>query len=72
VIWRGDIVCRRAGDELVILLVGTCDRAALDDMTQRINARLAEPMTVAGSPSGSGRASAWWKRVPAIHAMPRR
>jgi diguanylate cyclase (GGDEF)-like protein/PAS domain S-box-containing protein len=44
-----DVVCRLAGDEFVVLLVGALDRTELDRLTERINARLAAPMSVAGA-----------------------
>jgi diguanylate cyclase (GGDEF)-like protein len=44
-----DVVCRLAGDEFVVLLVGTAHRTELDDLRQRINRALVEPMEVAGS-----------------------
>lgn len=49
VVRRDDIVCRLAGDEFVVLLVGQFERVELDRLAQRINARLAEPMDIGGS-----------------------
>jgi diguanylate cyclase (GGDEF)-like protein/PAS domain S-box-containing protein len=46
---RDDVVCRLAGDEFVVLLVGFAYRNELDAMAQRINSVLVEPMTVAGN-----------------------
>jgi diguanylate cyclase (GGDEF)-like protein len=42
-------VCRLAGDEFVVLLVGYACRSELHDLTQRIKGALVEPMAVAGS-----------------------
>lgn len=39
-----DVVCRLAGDEFVVLLVGTLGRAELAKLSDRITGRLAEPM----------------------------
>jgi diguanylate cyclase (GGDEF)-like protein len=46
---QDDVVCRLAGDEFVVLLVDSAHRTELDDLTQRINRALVEPMEVAGS-----------------------
>jgi diguanylate cyclase (GGDEF)-like protein/PAS domain S-box-containing protein len=46
---RDDVVCRLAGDEFVVLLVGYGCRSELHDLTQRIKRALVEPMAVAGS-----------------------
>ena len=46
---KHDIVCRLAGDEFVILLVGAFDRARLARLAERICAELAEPMPVFGA-----------------------
>jgi diguanylate cyclase (GGDEF)-like protein len=44
-----DLVCRLAGDEFVVLLVGALDGAELDRLTARVSERLAQPMSVAGA-----------------------
>ena len=46
---RDDVVCRLAGDEFVVLLVGFAYRGELDDLTRRINRALVEPMEIGGS-----------------------
>ena len=46
---RDDVVCRLAGDEFVVLLVGFAYRGELGDLTRRINRALVEPMEIGGS-----------------------
>jgi diguanylate cyclase (GGDEF)-like protein/PAS domain S-box-containing protein len=46
---RDDVVCRLAGDEFVVLLVGFGCCNELIELKHRINQRLVEPMSVAGS-----------------------
>jgi diguanylate cyclase (GGDEF)-like protein/PAS domain S-box-containing protein len=46
---REDVVCRLAGDEFVVLLVGFTYPDELGDLTRRINRALVEPMEIAGS-----------------------
>ncbi|QEM44442.1 sensor domain-containing protein [Mycolicibacterium grossiae] len=43
-----DVVCRFAGDEFVVLLVGPLGADALTAVTDRIRAMMAEPIVVAG------------------------
>lgn len=43
-----DIVCRLAGDEFVVLVVGSLDLTQLRGLTERIGARMVEPMSVSG------------------------
>ncbi|MCP9274851.1 sensor domain-containing protein [Mycolicibacterium arenosum] len=45
---RTDSAYRLAGDEFVVLMTGPLEGAALDEVTGRINAKLEEPMSVAG------------------------
>ena len=44
----GDTVGRIGGDEFVALMTGPIDREALDNLTQRLHATLAEPVVIAG------------------------
>ena len=45
-----DFVARHGGDEFVALLFGHSDRAALEQLADRLHAALAKPLTVAGIP----------------------
>lgn len=45
---KDDVVCRLAGDEFVLLLVGQSVGAELDTITQRIAAVLADPVWISG------------------------
>ena len=45
---RDDVVCRLAGDEFVVLLVGSAPHAERHDLTQRIAKVFVEPIAVAG------------------------
>lgn len=44
----GDLIARLGGDEFVALVVGPVARADLDRLSERLHARLAEPVTIAG------------------------
>ena len=44
-----DVVCRLAGDEFVVLVVGTLADVELTALSERIAGRLAEPMTLVGA-----------------------
>jgi diguanylate cyclase (GGDEF)-like protein/PAS domain S-box-containing protein len=46
---RNDVVCRLAGDEFVVLLVGFTYRSELHELTERINSVLVEPIVIAGA-----------------------
>ena len=45
-----DVIARHGGDEFVALLFGHTDRGALDRLTDRMHAALADPLDVAGIP----------------------
>ena len=44
-----DVIARLGGDEFVALLIGPTTTAALDQLSDRLHATLAEPMSVANS-----------------------
>jgi diguanylate cyclase (GGDEF)-like protein/PAS domain S-box-containing protein len=46
---KDDVVCRLAGDEFVVLVVGCALEGDLRDLTRRINGVLVEPIAVAGA-----------------------